>query len=88
MAAKIVKKVNPEYPEWLKRDGIEGTVLIEAVVSQAGDIVSAKVENTLVHADLAKAALDAVRQWQFQPTLLNGAPIEVVTRITVRFQLN
>jgi protein TonB len=46
------------------------------------------VINTTVHPGLAQAALDAVRQWRYQPTLLNGQPVEVVTNIEVTFELD
>jgi len=46
------------------------------------------VINTTVHPGLAQAALDAVRQWRYQPTLLNGQPVEIVTNIDVTFELD
>ncbi len=60
--------------------------MLEAVVSKEGGILSVKVVNT-ADADLARAATTAVQQWHYQPTLLNGEPVEVVTTITVNFRL-
>ena len=57
----------------------------EAVIGKDGTIEELKVLRG--HPLLVKAALDAVRQWRYQPTLLNGEPIEVVTEITVNFKL-
>jgi TonB family protein len=86
-AAKLVNKVDPVYPADLKQQGITGTVIVRAVVSTTGETLSPEVINT-VHPGLAQAALDAVRQWRYQPTLLNGQPVEVVTTITVAFELD
>lgn len=85
--AKLVRQARPAYPEHLKAAGIEGTVLIEAVIGRDGTIQNVQVLNSMVHADLVQAAVEAVRQWQWEPTYLNGQPIEIVTQITVNFTL-
>ena len=85
--AKLLYKVNPEYPADLKQQGVTGTAVIRAIISKTGDVMNAQVINT-VHPELAKAALDAVKQWRHQPTLLNGEPVETVTTITVSFDLD
>jgi protein TonB len=51
-------------------------------------MLNPEVINTTVNPGLAQAALDAVRQWRYQPTLLNGQPVEVVTNIDVTFELD
>jgi periplasmic protein TonB len=61
-------------------------VLLEAVISTEGNILSLKVVNS-ADPDLARAATTAVQQWHYQPTTLNGQPLEVVTTITVDFRL-
>jgi TonB family protein len=86
-ASKLRKMVRPEYPAHLKEAGIEGTVLLEAIISREGKIINLKAVNSLVHADLVKAAMDAVSQWEYESTLLNGEPVEIITRITVNFTL-
>jgi TonB family protein len=86
VAAQLVSKVAPVYPEYAQEKGIEGPVLLEAVISTEGSVLSLKVVNT-ADADLARAATTAVQQWHYQPTLLNGEPVEVVTTITVDFRL-
>ena len=86
VAAQLVSKVAPVYPAYAQEKGIEGTVLLEAVISTEGGILSLKVVNT-ADADLARAATTAVQQWHYQPTLLNGQPVEVVTTITIDFRL-
>ncbi len=55
--------------------------------STAGDLANLDAVNTAVDPGLVRATLDAVRQWRYQPTLLNGQPVEVVTTITVDFRL-
>ncbi len=86
-ASRLIRQVKPAYPESAKAQGIEGTVLLNAVIGTDGKLISLKVINKLADSDLAAAAMQAVQQWQYQPTLLNGEPVEVVTTITVNFTL-
>jgi protein TonB len=84
-AAKLVRQVTPVYPPLARQARISGVVILEAVISRNGVIESLQVMSG--HPLLTPAAIDAVRQWVYQPTLLNGAPVEVVTRIDVNFKL-
>jgi len=84
-AAKLIYKPTPQYPPLAKMARIQGTVRLEAVISKDGTIQDLKVLSG--HPLLVKAALDAVKQWRYQPTLLNGEPVEVVTEIDVNFTL-
>jgi protein TonB len=77
--------VDPRYPAIAQAAGIQGIVIIEATISETGHVVGARVLRS-VHL-LDQAALDAVRQWQFTPTLLNGRPVPVVMTVTVHFTL-
>ena len=86
--AKLLSKVDPTYPASLKQQGIAGTVILRAIISKTGEPLNPVVINTTVHPGLAQAALDAVRQWRYQPTLLNGQPVEIVTNIDVTFELD
>ena len=61
---------------------------IKAIISKTGDLLSPRVINADIDSRLAKAALDAVTQWKYQPALLNGEPVEVVTTIDLAFELN
>jgi TonB family protein len=81
------KDVKPVYPESMQEAGQEGVVSIEAVIGRDGSVTAARVTAAQVHPDLASAALDAVRQWKFEPTLLNGGPVEVVMTVSVSFKL-
>ena len=80
-----IKDVTPIYPETARLGKIEGVVVIEAVISPAGDVVETRVLKSKPL--LAEAALAAVRQWKYTPTLLNGRPVPVVMTVTVNFRL-
>ncbi|HKW63011.1 MAG TPA: M56 family metallopeptidase [Candidatus Acidoferrum sp.] len=86
-AAKIITKVQPIYPESAKAAGVQGSVLLHAIVSKDGRPLSLQVLNSQVNSDLARAAVEAVSQWRYQPTLLNGEPVEIDTTIQVKFTL-
>jgi protein TonB len=84
--ALLVRRVLPVYPELAKRMHLEGTVVLRAVIGRDGMVRS--VEVVTGHPMLAKAAREAVLEWRYQPTLLNGEPVEVETAITVHFVLS
>jgi len=86
-AVKLVYKVPPVYPEHAKQNGIQGAVVLRGVIAKEGNLLSLEVLSNPVDAELAQAARDAVSQWRYEPTLLNGQPVEVVTTITVNFRL-
>lgn len=83
---QLMTKIAPIYPESAQEKGIEGPVLLDAVISIEGSILSLKAVTT-ADPDLAAAAITAVKQWRYQPMLLNGEPVEAVTTITVDFKL-
>jgi TonB family protein len=85
---KLAKMVRPAYPPVARSTGIEGTVLLEAIIGTDGSLMSLRVMNSQIDPDLAKAAVEAVSQWRYEPTLLNGVPVEVITKIIVSFQLS
>ena len=82
--ARLVNRVEPIYPKMAIIAGIRGEVKLHAVIARDGSIQSLNV--TSGHPVLAAAALDAVRQWRYQPYILNGDPVEVDTLITVNFK--
>ena len=86
MAAKLIRQPKPPYPPLAKQARIQGTVRFNAVIGKDGTIQNL----TLVsgHPLLVPAATEAVRQWLYQPTLLNNEPVEVVTQIDVNFTLS
>jgi TonB family protein len=71
----------------MRAAGREGVVPIEALIGVDGSVTSVRVVSAQVHPDFAIAAADAVRQWRFTPTLLNGAAVEVTMTVTVAFTL-
>ena len=84
--ARLIKKVEPVYPAIAKQARISGTVELTGIIGADGRIRELRVLSG--HPLLAKAALDAVRQWIYEATLLNGEPVEVIAPITVTFRLN
>ena len=84
-AARILNRVQPVYPPLARQTRISGTVRLHAIISKDGSIQQLEVISG--HPLLQQNALDAVRQWRYRPTLLNGKPVEVETYITVIFQL-
>ena len=84
--AKKIRQILPLYPPLAKQARIQGVVKLEAIIGKNG-----MVQNLTViqgHPLLVQAALDAVQQWRYEPTLLNNEPVEVVTYIDVIFRLN
>jgi len=85
-AASLINKVNPVYPPLARQTRISGTVRLHAIIGKDGSIQQLEVLSG--HPLLQQSALDAVRQWRYRPTLLNGEPVEVDTTIDVIFSLN
>ena len=86
-APKLLDKMQPIYPAAAKAAGVEGTVILHAIIGMKGDPLSLRVVNTQVDPELARAAVEAVSKWRYSPTLLNGDPIEVDTTVMVNFKL-
>jgi protein TonB len=84
-AAKIISQPSPIYPPLARQARIQGSVLLHAVLDKDGRVSELQVISG--HPLLVQAALDAVKQWRYQPTLLNNEPVEVDTTITVTFVL-
>jgi protein TonB len=84
--AKLVRQPKPVYPPLAKQARISGVVHLHALISANGTIQDLKVISG--HPLLIPAALEAVKQWVYQPTLLNGEPVEVQTQIDVNFTLS
>jgi protein TonB len=84
-AAHLVNRVQPSYPPLARQTRISGTVKLHAIIGKDGTVQQLQVVSG--HPLLVQSALDAVRQWRYQPTLLNGDPVEVDTEIDVIFSL-
>jgi protein TonB len=79
------KHVNPGYPELAEAAGVQGVVILEARIGVDGKVSHARVLRSVPLLD--QAALDAVMQWEYQPTRLNGQPVPIMITVTVRFTL-
>jgi TonB family protein len=86
LAARIVSRVQPEYPETARNEHLQGSVRLHAIIARDGSISRLVVLRG--YCSLAKAAVKAVGQWRYSPTLLNGEPVEVDTTIDVIFSLS
>src|SRR5439155_22761758 len=84
-ATNHIYQVNPVYPPLARQIRVQGAVVMEAVINKEGSIESLRVISG--HPLLNQAALDAVKQWRYRPTMLNGEPVEVITTVTVTFSL-
>ena len=84
--ANLIRKITPVYPALAKQARVQGQVRFTAIIGRDGAIQNLQVISG--HPLLIPAAQDAVRQWQYRPTLLNGEPVEVVTQIDVNFTLS
>lgn len=82
---KIVD-VKPVYPEDAKQARVQGVVIIEATIDQTGKVTDARVLRSIPMLD--QAALDAVKQWVFTPTVINDTPVPVIMTVTVNFTLD
>ena len=80
-----VRDAAPIYPAIAQQAHVSGTVIIEAMIDVDGRVRSARVLRSIPLLD--EAALAAVRQWEYTPTLLNGTPVAVIMTVTVTFQL-
>jgi TonB family protein len=78
-----IKDVKPVYPAIAQSARVSGVVTIEATIGIDGKVTDARVVRSVPLLD--QAALDAVRQWEYRPTLLNGVPVPVLTTITINF---
>jgi protein TonB len=83
--AMILAQPQPVYPAWLRAARIQGDVILHAIIDREGRVAELQVISG--HPALAQAALAAVRNWRYRPTLLNDQPVEVETTITVSFVL-
>ena len=83
---KKVKDVKPVYPDIAKQARVQGLVILECTISPQGKVTDVKVLRGLPLLDAA--AEDAVKQWIYTPTLLNGVPVPVIMTVTVNFRLS
>ena len=85
VAAKLVHQERPEYPQDAKAQGIQGTVILHAIIAKDGSVQDLYLDEG--QCLLTQSAMKAVRQWRYGPTTLNGKPVEVDTTIQVVYKL-
>jgi TonB family protein len=85
-ARKLIRRTQPDYPVVAARMKLQGKVLLEVLIGAGGDVRDVKVLSG--HAMLSTAAVAAVRNWAYEPTLVNGVPAEVLTEVELTFSLN
>jgi protein TonB len=83
---KKLKNVNPAYPDIAKQARVQGVVILECTISPQGKVTDVKVLRSIPLLD--QAAMEAVKQWVYTPTLLNGVPVPVIMTVTVNFKLS
>jgi protein TonB len=83
---KKLKTVSPVYPDIAKQARVQGVVILECTISPQGKVTDVKVLRGIPLLD--QAAVDAVKQWVYTPTLLNGVPVPVIMTVTVNFKLS
>jgi protein TonB len=83
---RLIKAVTPRYPESARRLGFEGTVIIEATTDLKGRVASTRVLKSVPPLD--QAAVKAVKQWVYEPLIIDGRPRRIVFTVTIRFSLN
>ena len=82
---RLFHRVEPDYPEEARRQGIQGPVVLDLRIGRDGTVQDVGLVNG--PAVLAQAATAAVKQWQFKPQYIDGREVETQTRITLRFSL-
>jgi protein TonB len=82
---KKIKSVAPVYPQEAKEAGIQGVVILETLIEKDGTVGDIKVLRSVPL--LEAAAVDAVKQWVYEPTLMDGEPVQVLMVVTVNFTL-
>jgi protein TonB len=85
MTKMLKRKVTPEYPKEARDQRIQGTVQLHIIVGKDGKVLQAEVISG--HPVFARAALEAVRKWEYKPVLLNGQAVEVDSTVDVVFSL-
>jgi periplasmic protein TonB len=84
--SKLILKVPPTYPPLAVKTHVMGTVVLEALIDEDGSVSTVRILSG--HPLLVDAAVEAVKQWKYSPTILNGEPVPVIATVTVVFRLN
>ena len=82
---KVLKRVDPHYPDSLRAAGVNGTVKMQIVIGESGEVIHAEVVSASVK-ELASSSIHAARQWVFQRTEIDGQPVKVLFEVTTSFK--
>jgi periplasmic protein TonB len=83
---EVIHQVNPRYSEKARQAGVQGMVIVEAIINELGQVTNVRLIRGLpMQLDLA--AMDAIKQWRFKPAMLNGRPVKVFYTLTVNFTI-
>lgn len=83
---KLIKKVDPVYPDEARKQGISGVVFLSVRSDEEGNIVGVKIVKS-PHELLSKASVEAVKQWKYEPMLIKGKPMPIIFTVTMTFKL-
>jgi len=81
-----IKDLSPVYPDIAKQARVQGIVILEAIIDPQGNVTNVRVLRSIPLLD--QSAIEAVKQWKYEPTLLNGVPVPIVMTVTVNFALS
>jgi len=84
----LVQRVEPAYPEAARRSRAEGQVIVEAIISDRGEVQDPRIVRPVSNGLLNESAIRAVRQWRYRPAVVRGKPVRVYVTVTVTFRLN
>jgi len=84
--SRLIRQVKPVYPPMAQKARVQGDVVLDVEVDEEGNVTEITVKSG--HPLLVPAARDAVKQWKYSPTLLNGEPTPVMAEVTVKFKLS
>jgi len=82
---RLITRVDPRYPPLAIQTHLQGTVIVDAIIDEHGDVIEVKVVSGPPL--LIQSAMDAVRHWKYEPTYLNDEPVPVQLNVTVQFKL-
>jgi protein TonB len=85
LEVNLIRRVQPIYPPLAHSARVQGTVEFTATIDEVGNVVNLQLVRG--HPLLVNAAKEAVLQWKYRPTLLNGQPVTVISNVTVNFTL-
>lgn len=83
----VKRRVHPIYPREAQLRALEGTVIVRYVIDRSGKVREVEVVRHARHRSFTASAIKAIRQWQFEPFIEDGEPVEIVHELTIYFEL-